>query len=104
MERAVAVQREADYPREADSTQVSRHYSEALAYAADFNPAQLEARLGYLAGLLQEIAKDGDVEGARTVCESIVTLWKTADLDEHWPQVVAFFVDLRASLLTVEPG
>ncbi len=89
---------------DADSTQLSRHYSEALAYAADFNMAQLDERLDYLAGLLRAIAQDGNLEGAKTICENIASLWKTAELDAHWPQVIEFFANLQAHLLSVDPG
>lgn len=87
----------------ADAAQVSRHYAEALAYDADFNTAELNKQLDYLAGLLQAIAKDGDVASAIILCENIMFLWKTAELDQPWPQVIVFLSDLKTTLETLKP-
>ena len=83
---------------EADSVQVSRYYAEALAFAADFNPAELEKRLNYLAGLLRSIAQDGDLTGATTICESVIFLWETAGLEVQVPLVPEFLANLRSEL------
>ncbi|MCL4298992.1 MAG: tetratricopeptide repeat protein [Anaerolineae bacterium] len=82
----------------ADGRQISFHYTEALIHAADFNQMELSKRLDYLAGLLQAIAADGDLEGAKAVCEGILFLWGEADLDERCPQVPEFFTKLRSRL------
>jgi tetratricopeptide (TPR) repeat protein len=78
----------------ADGAQVSRYYTEALAYAADFNASELEKHLNYLGGLLRAMARDGEVEAATMLCKNVSSLWKTAELDILWPQVPEFFVNL----------
>lgn len=83
---------------DASAAQVSFHYSEALVHAADFNQTELDKRLNYLAELLRAMAEDGDVQGASSICENIVFLWKEADLDEPFPQVLEFLINLRAGL------
>ncbi len=83
----------------ADSAQVSFHYTEAIAYAANFNQTELDKRLNYLAGLLQAIAQDGDTTGAQTVCEKIILLWGEAELNEACPQVPEFLTELRSMLV-----
>ena len=83
---------------DADSARASRHYAEALAYAADFNRAEVDKRLNYLGGLLRSIAHDGDLNGARALCEGIMRLWQAAGMEVHFPQVTTFLIELRDEL------
>ncbi len=82
----------------ADSMQVSFHFAEALIHAADFNQAELDKRLNFLAGLLLAITEDGDMTGAQAICDGIIFLWGEADLDEPSPQVPRFLTKLRTRL------
>ncbi len=82
----------------ADSMQVSFYYAEALIHAADFNQAELDKRLNFLAELLLAISEDGDVTGSQAICDGIIFLWGKANLNETCPQVPQFLAKFQPRL------
>lgn len=80
-----------------DASRILQHYTEALAYAADFNQSTLDQILNYLQELWSAHAEDGYGDEVLWFCRSIVALWQEIGLAEEQPEVIEMFKKLAAS-------
>lgn len=81
-----------------DASRILQHYTEALAYAADFNQSTLDQILNYLRELWSAHAEDGYGDEVLWFCRSIVALWQEIGLAEEHPEVIEVFKELAASV------
>jgi hypothetical protein len=75
-----------------------QYFSEALAYASDFNKRQLQKTLDSLLSFWRAHAEDGSVSETIWFCESIISLWQEIRLSHSHPEVVDTFSRLRDQL------
>ena len=82
-----------------DSSRVLQCYTEACAYASDFNQAVLDDTIDHLVAIWTAHAEDGNVDEALWFCNSLINLWQESGLAEHRPEVVEAFQNLKQRLL-----
>lgn len=83
---------------QSDGPLLLRHYTEACAYASDFNEIILREVLDHLVGLWSAHAEEGGVTEACWFCESILTIWHRLGAAERQPLVIETFTKLKERL------
>lgn len=79
-----------------DSELVLRHYAEACAYAASFNPRTLAQVLDYLVAVWSAHAEDGHPDETIWFCNSMIAIWEELGYADPVPELPAAFRQLRA--------
>ena len=81
-----------------DPERILRYYTEACAYACDFNRSTLTKVLDHLMAVWTAHAEDGYVDEAIWFCESMSVLWREIEFAGDFPEVVTILANLAGSL------
>lgn len=81
-----------------DASRILRHYTEALAYAADFNQPTLDQILDHLRAMWSAHAQDCFEEEVLWFAQSVASLWHEIGFAGEHPEVIIMLADLTASV------